>query len=75
MFILGIEYERHFWEVQRHGLSSQGRQSQSIQVQNPTKPPFSNVDLVWVKGEHHRGSNKKSIDVAYIPYACVQDFL
>jgi hypothetical protein len=22
-----------------------------------------------------RGSNNKSIDVAYIPYACVQDFL
>ncbi len=33
------------------------------------------MDLVWVKGEHHRGSNKKSINVAYIPYACVQDFL
>jgi len=33
------------------------------------------VDLVWVKGEHHGGSNKKYIDVAYIPYAYVQDFL
>ncbi len=33
------------------------------------------MDLVWVKGEHHGGSNKKSIDVAYIPYAHVQDFL
>jgi len=30
---------------------------------------------VWVKGERHGGSNKKSIDVAYIPYARVQDFL
>jgi hypothetical protein len=49
--------------------------AQSIQVQIPTKSPFSNVDLVWVKDKHHRGSNKKSIDVAYIPYACVQDFL
>jgi hypothetical protein len=48
--------------------------AQSIRVQIPTKSPFSNVDLVWVKGKHHRGSNKKSIDVAYIPYACVQDF-
>jgi hypothetical protein len=46
-----------------------------MHVQNPTKPPFSIVDLVWVKGEHHKGSNKKSIEVAYIPYACVQDFL
>jgi len=49
--------------------------AQSIQVQIPTKSPFSNVDLVWVKGKHHRGLNTKSIDVAYIPYACVQDFL
>jgi hypothetical protein len=30
---------------------------------------------VWVKGECHEASNKKSIDVAYIPYARVQDFL
>jgi len=33
------------------------------------------VDLVWVKGERHEGSNKKSIDVVYIPYARFQDFL
>jgi hypothetical protein len=51
------------------------RKAQSIQVQIPTKSPFSNVDLVWVKGKHHKGSKWKSIDVAYIPYACVQDFL
>jgi hypothetical protein len=49
--------------------------AQSKQVQNPTKLPFSNVDLVWVKDEDHGGSNKKSIDMAYIPYAHVQDFL
>jgi len=30
---------------------------------------------VWVKGECHEASNKKSIDVAYIPYARVQEFL
>jgi hypothetical protein len=45
---------------------------QSKQVQNPTKLPFSNVDLVWVKSEDHGGSNKKSIDVTY---AHVQDIL
>jgi len=72
MFIVGIEYWRHFYEGHGHGLNSQG---QNIQLQNPTKPPFSNVDLVWVKGECYRGSNKKSFDVAYIPYAHVQDFL
>ncbi len=33
------------------------------------------MDLVWVKGEHHGCSNKKYIDVAYIPYAYVQDIL
>jgi hypothetical protein len=26
---------------------------QSKQVQNPTKSPFLNVDLVWVKGKNH----------------------
>ncbi len=30
---------------------------------------------MWVKDEHYRGSNKKSIDVAYNPYPRVQDFL
>jgi hypothetical protein len=30
---------------------------------------------VWVKEEGHEGSNKKSIDVAYIPYARFQDFI
>ncbi len=33
----------------------QAFKAQSIQVQNPTKLPFSNVDLVWIKGERHRG--------------------
>jgi hypothetical protein len=51
------------------------QRAQSIQVQNPNKLSFSNVELVWVKDEHYRGSNKKSIDVAYNPYAHVQEFL
>jgi len=33
------------------------------------------VDLVWVKGECHEGSNKKSIDVGSIPHTRVQDLL
>jgi hypothetical protein len=36
-----------------------------------TKSPFSNVDLVWILGVRHRGANKASIEIAYIPHARV----
>jgi hypothetical protein len=49
--------------------------SQSIEVKNLTKSPYSNVDLVWKKGEQHGGTNKISIECAYIPHACVHAFL
>jgi len=49
--------------------------SQSIEVKNLTKSPFSNVDLVWKKGEQHGGTNKISIECAYIRHAHVHEFL
>jgi hypothetical protein len=54
-------------------LSIMGRvpKSHSIHVQNPTKSPFSNKDLVWTSGMRHGGQNKMNIQFAYVPYACI----
>jgi hypothetical protein len=49
--------------------------SQSIKIQNSTKLPFSNVDLVWKDGFRHGGQNKVAIEIAYIPHAHVFEFL
>jgi hypothetical protein len=49
--------------------------SHSIHVQNPTKSPFSNKDLVWRSGICHGGQNKMTIQFAYVPYACISEFL
>jgi hypothetical protein len=49
--------------------------SHSIHVQNPTKSPFSNKDLVWTSGIRHGGQNKVTIQFAYVPYARVAEFL
>jgi hypothetical protein len=49
--------------------------SQSIKIQNPTKSHFLNVDLVWKDGFRHGGQNKVAIETAYIPHACVFEFL
>jgi hypothetical protein len=45
--------------------------SQSIEIQNLAKSPFSNVDLVWKDGFRHGNQNKLAIETAYIPHACV----
>ena len=49
--------------------------SHSIHVQNPTKSPFSNKDLVWTSGIRHGGQNKVTIQFAYVPYARILEFL
>jgi hypothetical protein len=49
--------------------------SHSIHVQNPTKSPFSNKDLVWRYGIRHGGQNKVTIQFAYVPYARILEFL
>jgi hypothetical protein len=45
--------------------------SHSIEIQNSTKPPFSNLDLVWKDGFRHGSQNKVAIETAYIPHVCV----
>jgi hypothetical protein len=49
--------------------------SHSIHVQNPTKSPFSNKDLVWTSGIRHGGQNKMTIQFAYVPYAHISKFV
>jgi len=49
--------------------------SHSIHVQNPTKSPFSNKDLVWKSGICYGGQNKVTIQFAYVPYGCILEFL
>jgi hypothetical protein len=49
--------------------------SHSIRVQNPTKSPFSNKDLVWRFRIHHGTQNKLTIQFAYVPYARILEFL
>jgi hypothetical protein len=52
-----------------YGITNMGQIPlfQSIQVQNPTMSPFSNVDLVWKNGFRHGGHNKVAIEITYIP--------
>jgi len=49
--------------------------SHSIHVQNLTKSPFSNKDLVWRSGLRHGRQNKVTIQFAYVPYAHISEFL
>ncbi len=48
--------------------------SQSIEIQNLAKSPFSNVDLLWT-WFNHGGQNKVAIETTYIHHACVSEFL
>jgi hypothetical protein len=49
--------------------------SQSIEIQNLAKSPFSNVDLVWKDAFRHGGQNKVVLETAYILHARVSEFL
>jgi hypothetical protein len=49
--------------------------SHSIHVQNPTKSPFSNKDLVWKSEICHGGQNKLTIQFAYVPYVRISKIL
>jgi hypothetical protein len=49
--------------------------SQSMEIQNLAKSPFSNVDLVWKDGFKHGGQNKVTIETTCILHAHVFEFL
>jgi len=66
-----------YYKVIPSTIQSMGRTplSQSIAIQNLTKSPFLNVDLVWKDGFKHGGQNKVTIETAYIPHVRVFEFL
>ncbi len=58
-------------------VSNMGRASKSqyIEIQNPTKSPFNNMDLVWKKDVWHGGAHIIEVECAYIPHARIPEFL
>jgi len=49
--------------------------SQFIEIQNPKRLPFNNMDLVWRKDVWHGGAHIIGVECAYIPHAQVLKFL
>ncbi len=49
--------------------------SQSIEIQNPRKSPFNNMDLVWRKDVRHGGAHFIEVECAYNPHAQILEFL
>jgi hypothetical protein len=43
--------------------------SQYIEIQNPKRSPFNNMDLVWKKDVRHGGAHVIKVECAYIPHA------
>ncbi len=62
----------HFYKFISMG---QVPKSQQIWIQSPIKFPFSNVDLVWIPKVKHGGTNKVSIEIAYVTHARVCEVL
>jgi len=48
---------------------------QSIEIQNPRKSPFKNMDLVWTKDIQHGGAHIIEVECTYMPHAQVFNFL
>jgi uncharacterized protein (UPF0303 family) len=42
--------------------------SQYIEIQNPKKLPFNNMDLMWKKYAQHGGAHIIEVEYAYIPH-------
>jgi hypothetical protein len=49
--------------------------SQYIEIQNPKKSPFNNMDLVWKKYVWHERAYIIEVECAYIPHARILEFL
>jgi len=62
----------HILDNHNHGMNSKVLKYRGPK---PYKSPYSNVDLVWKKGECHGHTNKISIECVYMPHAHVHGFL
>jgi hypothetical protein len=49
--------------------------SQYIEIQNPKKSPFNNMELVWKKNVWHGGAHIIEYECAYIPPAQISKIL
>ncbi len=49
--------------------------SQYIEIQNPKKSPFNNMNLVWKKNVWHGGGHIIEVEYAYIPHVEILEFL
>ncbi len=58
-------------------VSNMGRASKSqyIEIQNPTKSPFNNMDLLWKKDVRRGGPHIIEVECAYVPHAQISKFL
>ncbi len=58
-------------------VSNMGRASKSqyIEIQNPKKSPFNNMDLVWKTNVRHERAHIIKVKCAYIPHAWISEFL
>jgi hypothetical protein len=76
-FSIVFTLDSHLSLSKNLGARHMGRvpKSHSIHVQNPTKSPFLNKDLVWRSGICHGGQNKVTIQFVYVPYARISKFL
>jgi hypothetical protein len=54
---------------------SRASKSQFIEIQNPRKSPFNNMDLVWKKDVQHGRAHIIEVECAYILHAQVSKFL
>jgi hypothetical protein len=49
--------------------------SQYIEIPNPKKSPFNNMDLVWKKYVRHERAHIIEVECAYIPHAQISEIL
>jgi hypothetical protein len=71
-FDMGSFFVGHILDNHNHGTNSQ---VSKYRGPKPSKLSISNVDLMWKNGEWHGGTNKISIEFAYIQHARVHEFL
>ncbi len=50
-------------------------QNQYIEIQNPKKSTFNNMDLMWKKKVQHGRAHIIEVECAYIPHAQISEFL
>ncbi len=68
---ININFILFFVQLTEGIVSNMGcaSKSQYIEIQNPKKSPFNNMDLAWKKDVRHGGAHIIEVECAYIPHA------